>query len=130
MEECVENGRYLKQFPGVVLDAAVHDPWGAKHLVATPDNLYAFYENDLVDVISTDFAAGNSDSMLEAIQHASLEKKLVGFAKAVNQGTKKVAEILPLLAPNLGLLEKGYTADIVVTKYRREIGRASCRERV
>lgn len=117
MEECVENGRYLKQFPGVVLDAAVHDPWGAKHLVATPDNLYAFYENDLVDVISTDFAAGNSDSMLEAIQHASLEKKLVGFAKAVNQGTKKVAEILPLLAPNLGLLEKGYTADIVVTKY-------------
>lgn len=26
-EECVENGRYLRQFPGVILDAAVHDPW-------------------------------------------------------------------------------------------------------
>ena len=116
-EECVENGRYLRQFPGVILDAAVHDPWGAKHLVATPDNLYAFYENDLVDIISTDFAAGHSDSMLEAIQHAALEKKLVGLAKAVRQGTSRVAEILPLLAPNLGELKKGYTADIVVTEY-------------
>ena len=116
-EECVENGSYLKQFPGVVLDAAVHDPWGAKHLVSGPENLYAFYENDLVDVISTDFAAGHSDSMLEAIQHAALEKKLVGLAKAVRQGTSRVTEVLPLLAPNLGLLKKGYAADIVVTEY-------------
>ena len=116
-EECVENGRYLKQFPGVVLDAAVHDPWGAKHLVSGPENLYAFYENDLVDIISTDFAAGHSDSMLEAIQHAALEKKLVDLAKAVRQGTSRVTEVLPLLAPNLGLLKKGYSADIVVTEY-------------
>ncbi len=116
-EECVENGRYLKQFPGVILDAAVHDPWGAKHLVATPNNLYAFYENDLIDIISTDFAAGHSDSMLEAIQHAALEKKLVSLAKAVRQGTSRVTEVLPLLAPNLGELKKGYTADIVVTEY-------------
>lgn len=116
-DECVENGKYLKQFPGVVLDAAVHDPFGVKKLVATPDNLFAFYANDLVDIISTDFAAGSSDSMLEAIQHAALEKKLVGFAKAVAQGTSKVVEVLPLLAPNLGLLKKGFGADLVVTAY-------------
>jgi len=116
-DECVENGKFLKQFPGVVLDAAVHDPFGAKKLVATPDNLFAFYANDLVDIVSTDFAAGSSDSMLEGIQHAALEKKLVGFAKAVAQGTSKVAEVLPLLAPNLGVLKKGFGADIVVTAY-------------
>ncbi|NCB26980.1 MAG: hypothetical protein EOM62_16205 [Bacteroidia bacterium] len=116
-DECVENGRYLKQFPGVVLDAAVHDPWGAKALVATPENLFAFYENDLVDIISTDFAAGKSDSMLEAIQHAALEEKLVGLAKAVYQGTARVAEVLPRLAPNLGLIKKSYTADLVITEY-------------
>ncbi|MEG1602276.1 MAG: hypothetical protein RR340_01525 [Cloacibacillus sp.] len=115
-EECVENGRYLKQFPGVVLDAAVHDPWGAKHLVANPDNLHAFYDNDLIDVISTDFAAGHSDSMLEAIDHAVNEWKSVGLAKAVAQGTSNVTKILPLIAPNLGELKKGYTADIVVTE--------------
>jgi hypothetical protein len=116
-EECVENGKYLKQFEGVVLDAAVHDPFGAKKLVATPDNLFAFYANDLVDIVSTDFAAGSSDSMLEGIQHAALEKKLVGLAKAVAQGTSKVTEVLPLLAPNLGLLKKGFGADIVITAY-------------
>ncbi|HBA55609.1 MAG TPA: amidohydrolase, partial [Syntrophorhabdus aromaticivorans] len=116
-DECVENGKYLKQFPGVILDAAVHDPFGAKKLVATPENLFAFYENDLVDIISTDFAAGASDSMLEGIQHASLEKKLVGFAKAVAQGTTKVTEALPLIAPNLGQLKKGFGADILVTSY-------------
>ena len=116
-DECVENGKFLKQFPGVVLDAAVHDPFGVKKLVATPDNLFAFYANDLVDIVSTDFAAGSSDSMLEAIQHAALEKKLVGFAKAVAQGTSRVTEVLPLLAPNLGVLKKGFGADIVVTAY-------------
>ena len=116
-DECVENGKFLKQFPNVILDAAVHDPWGARHLVANPDNLYAFYENDLVDLISTDFAAGKSDSMLEAIQHAAVEKKLVGLAKAVYQGTKAVTEVLPLLAPGCGELRRGFKADIVVTAY-------------
>ena len=55
--------------------------------------------------------------MLEAIQHAALEEKLVGLAKAVSQGTSRVAEVLPRLAPNLGLLKKSYIADIVVTEY-------------
>ena len=54
---------------------------------------------------------------LEAIQHAALEKKLVSLAKAVRQGTSRVTEVLPLLAPNLGQLKKGYIADIVVTEY-------------
>jgi len=116
-EECVENGKYLKQFDGVVLDAAVHDPFNAKKLVSTPDNLFAFYENDLVDVISTDFAAGSSDSMLEAIQHAALEEKLVDFAKAVYQGTKAVIETFPLMGTNLGQLKTGYQADVVITEY-------------
>ena len=95
----------------------MHDPFGAKKLVATPENLFAFYEHDLIDIISTDFAAGCSDSMLEAIQHASLEKKLVPFAKAVAQGTTNVTKALPLIAPNLGELKRGMYADIVVTAY-------------
>ena len=35
----------------------------------------------------------------------------------MRQGTSRVTEVLPLLAPNLGELKKGYTADIVVTEY-------------
>ncbi|MPN58358.1 hypothetical protein SDC9_206062 [bioreactor metagenome] len=94
----------------------MHDPFGAKRLVATPENLFAFHEEDLIDVISTDFAAGSFDSMLEAIEH-SVNRKLVSLPKAVSQGTKNVTEALPLLAPNIGLLQKGYTADILVTDY-------------
>lgn len=117
-DECVENSKYLKELnPDIILDAAVHDPFGAKKLVATPENLYAFYENDLIDIISTDFAAGCSDSMLEAIQHASVEKRLVSLQKAVAQGTKNVTKALPLIAPNLGELKRGYCADIVVSSY-------------
>ncbi|MCQ1529618.1 amidohydrolase family protein [Lutispora saccharofermentans] len=115
-DEAVENTKKLRQYPGVIIDAAVHDPFGAKRLVATPDNLFAFYEEDLIDIISTDFAAGSFDSMLEAIEHA-VERKLVSLPKAIAQGTKNVTEALPLLAPNLGLLQKGYTADILVTAY-------------
>ncbi|MDP3046830.1 MAG: hypothetical protein Q8O07_05070, partial [Chloroflexota bacterium] len=66
-DEAIENALKLKQNKGVIIDAAVHDPFGAKKLVATPENLFAFFEQDLLDIFSTDFAAGEWDSMLLAI---------------------------------------------------------------
>lgn len=115
-EEAVENGKFLKNFYGVTLDAAVHDPFGQKHLVATPDNLFAFYENDLIDVISTDFANGQCDSMLKAIEEGT-KRNLVSLPKAVAQGTTNVTEVLPGIAPRLGLLAPGYIADVLVVNY-------------
>ncbi len=115
-DEAVENTKYLRQFDGVIIDAAVHDPFGAKRLVATPENLHAFYEHDLTDIISTDFANGSFNSMLEAIEYG-VNNKIVSLPKAVAQGTKNVAEAIPLLAPNLGQLKPGFTADVLVTSY-------------
>jgi len=112
-EEAVENGKFLHEHYGVILDAAVHDPFGQKHLVATPDNLFAFYENDLIDVLSTDFANGQCDSMLKAIEEA-VKRNLVSLPKAVAQGTTNVTEALPRIAPRLGLLAPGYIADVIV----------------
>ncbi|HYE81424.1 MAG TPA: hypothetical protein VEG39_04555 [Clostridia bacterium] len=114
LEEAVENTKKLRQYPGVIIDAAVHDPFGAKRLVAVPDNLFAFYKEDLLDIISTDFAAGSSDSMLEAIQHG-VAGGYVSLPKAIAQGTTKVAESIPGIAPDLGLLQRGYLADVLVT---------------
>ncbi|MEW6662767.1 MAG: amidohydrolase family protein [Bacillota bacterium] len=116
LEEAVENTKKLRNYPGVIIDAAVHDPFGAKRLVSVPDNLFAFFQQGLVDIISTDFAAGTFDSMLEAMQHG-VERNLISLPKAVALGTKNVADALPGIAPNLGLLQKGFTADIVVTAY-------------
>lgn len=115
-EEAVENTKILKQNSGVIIDAAVHDPWGAKRLVAGPENLYAFYKEDLMDIVSTDFANGSFDSMLEAVQHG-VENGLVSLPKAIAHCTKNVADAIPLLAPNLGQLKEGYTADVLVTSY-------------
>ncbi len=115
-EEAVENTKYLKQYSGVIIEVCTHDPWGAKRLVSTPENLYAFYEEDLTDVVSTDFANGSFDSMLEAVEHG-VELGLVSLPKAIAQCTKNVTEAIPLLAPNLGQLKEGYTADVLVTSY-------------
>lgn len=115
-DEAVENGKYLKEFYGVILDAAVHDPFGQKHLVATPENLFAFYENDLIDILSTDFANGQCDSMLKAIEEAT-KRNLISLPKAVAQGTTNVTEALPKIAPRLGLLAPGYIADVLVVNY-------------
>lgn len=115
-EEAVKNTKELRKYPGVIIDAAVHDPFGAKRLVSSPENLYAFYEEDLIDIISTDFAAGSFDSMLQAMEFG-VENGLVSIEKAVAQGTTNVTKAIPRIAPNLGLLEKGYTADVLVTAY-------------
>lgn len=115
-EEAVENTKILKQNSGVIIEACTHDPWGNKRLVSTPENLYAFYEEDLIDVLSTDFANGGFDSMLESVEHG-VELGLVSLPKAIAQCTKNVTEALPLIAPNLGQLKEGYTADVLVTSY-------------
>lgn len=116
LEECVENTRKLRQYPGVIIDAAVHDPFGAKRLVAVPDNLFAFFREGLADVISTDFAAGSFDSMLEAMQHG-VEGGFITLPKAIALGTKNVAGAIPGIAPNIGLVQKGYTADLLITAF-------------
>jgi len=116
LDEALENTKKLRQNPGVIIDAAVHDPFGAKRLVSGPENLFAFFREGLADMISTDFAAGSFDSMLEAIEYG-VRGGHIGLAQAVALGTKNVAEAIPGIAPNLGLLQKGYTADIVVSAY-------------
>ena len=115
-DESIEMVHRLKQNKGVLIDAAVHDPFGAKKLVATPENLFAFFEQDLLDIFSTDFAAGEWDSMLLAIDEA-VTRGLTTLPSAVRKGTKNVADAIPMIAPNLGLLHKGYDADVVVTEY-------------
>lgn len=117
-DEAIAMVHILKQNPGVIIDAAVHDPFGAKKLVATPENLFAFYENDLVDLVSTDFANGQWDSMLKGMDE-SIMRGYTTLPKAVATGTTNVARAIPGIAPNLGLLHKGYDADVIVTEYPR-----------
>jgi imidazolonepropionase-like amidohydrolase len=113
LEESLENTRKLKQYSGVIIDVAVHDPFGEKRLVSTPDNMFAFFEQGLADIVSTDYAAGKFDSMLLSFEKA-IELGKIGLAEAIAMGSKKVADYIPGLAPNRGLLAKGYYADMVI----------------
>lgn len=115
LEESLENTYKLREYPGVIIDAAVHDPFGEKRLVSSPENMFAFFDKGLADIVSTDYAAGMYDSMLLAFEKA-VELGKIKLAEAIALGSKKVADAIPGIAPNCGLLAKGYKADLVITK--------------
>ncbi|MBP1861612.1 amidohydrolase family protein [Rhizobium herbae] len=76
-------------------------------------NFDALIESGLVDTISTDFAGGHWDGILEAIHRIGRKKQLAAPA-AIALATGNVARIFPQLAGDRGLIEKGKRADIVV----------------
>lgn len=97
---------------------------GAKIDVSTLDSISTRWRNDasnfdtlietgLVDTISTDFAGGHWDGILEAI-HRIVRKKQLSTAAAVALATGNVARIFPQLAGDRGLIEKGKRADLVI----------------
>lgn len=80
-----------------------------------PDNLDALIEAGLVDTISTDFAGGDWDSILEAA-HRLIQRGLLSPASAIAKAAGNVARIFPELAGDRGLIASGKRADIVVSQ--------------
>jgi imidazolonepropionase-like amidohydrolase len=76
-------------------------------------NFDALIESGLVDTISTDFAGGHWDGILEAI-HRIVRKKQLSIPAAVALATGNVARIFPQLAGDRGLIKRGKRADLVV----------------
>lgn len=115
-EEAIAVGKILREEYGVCIDAAVFDSFSKRVVGPDPSVLFAMYEENLVDILSTDFAGGNSDSMLKGIEQA-VKAGVVSLPKAVATGTTNVARAIPGIAPRLGLIMKGYLADILVVNY-------------
>ncbi|KQS95569.1 amidohydrolase family protein [Rhizobium sp. Leaf386] len=78
-----------------------------------PANFDALIESGLVDTISTDYAGGRWDGILEAI-HRVVRKKQLSAPAALALATGNVARIFPQLAGDRGLIEKGKRADLVI----------------
>ena len=76
-------------------------------------NFDALIGSGLVDTISTDFAGGHWDGILEAI-HRIIRKKQMSAPAAIALATGNVSRTFPQLAGDRGLIEKGKRADIVV----------------
>ncbi|MBB3313384.1 imidazolonepropionase-like amidohydrolase [Rhizobium sp. BK196] len=78
-----------------------------------PGNFDALVEAGLVDTISTDFAGGDWDGILEAV-HRLVRKRLCLPAAAIAKATGNVARIFPELAGDRGLIARGKRADILI----------------
>ena len=81
-----------------------------------PSNLDALIDAGCVDTISTDFAGGYWDGILEAIQRM-IRKKQLSVAEAVALATGNVARVFTQMAGDRGLIEKGKRADLIVVDH-------------
>jgi hypothetical protein len=110
-EEAVDYALRLKQ-NDVMIDISTLDCISSRWRNG-PDNFDALIEAGHVNTISTDFAAGHWDGILEAI-HRIIRKKQMLPAPAIALATGNVAHIFPQLAGDRGLVRKGRRADLVI----------------
>jgi imidazolonepropionase-like amidohydrolase len=110
-EEAVHFASELRK-RGAAIDVStldcVHTRWRNE-----PDNLDALIEAGLVDTISTDFAGGDWDSILSAVQRMVTKRQLSAPA-AVALATGNVARTFPQLAGDRGFIKKGRRADLTI----------------
>lgn len=114
--EAVENARWLRQHGGIV-EIDTFDAWGRKELHATPEHLIALAQEDLIDIIATDYAAGYWDGMFEMVDALS-RIGLVSLERAVAMATGNVGKAIPRIGKDRGLLKAGYLADVVISARR------------
>lgn len=114
--EAIEVNRRLKEYYGVFFDDSALDTFSRGMVEPSPESFFALYEAGLVDMISTDYALGFPSPLLKAAE-AVWQAGLATLPAALSHATTNPARIIPGLAPRLGLLAKGYIADILVAGY-------------
>ncbi|MGH6808367.1 MAG: amidohydrolase family protein [Ensifer adhaerens] len=109
--EAVRAARLLRE-RGVTIDVSTLDCITTRWRNG-PDNLDALIAEDLVDTLSTDFAGGDWDSMLSAIQRMITMGQLAP-ARAIALATGNVARAFPEFAGDRGFIENGKRADLAI----------------
>lgn len=109
-EEAVATARALRN-SGVVIDASTLDCIST-HWRNGPDNLDALIGEGLIDTLSTDFAGGHWDGLLEAV-HRMVAKGQLSAPKAVALATGNVAHRFEAFG-DAGRIEIGKRADITI----------------
>ncbi|MGB8292520.1 amidohydrolase (plasmid) [Rhizobium ruizarguesonis] len=112
-EEAVRFGLQLRK-RGVAIDVSTLDCIETRWRNDTV-NIDALVEAGLVDTLSTDFAGGDWDSILSAIQRMVRKSQLL-LPAAIALATGNVSKTFPELAADRGLLEKGKRADVVIVE--------------
>ena len=116
VEEAVASARHIREQGGHV-ELDTFDAWGRRELHAGPEHLIALFQEGLVDIVATDYAAGHWDSVLEAVE-AVVGIGLASLEAAVAMVSGNVGRALPRLGADRGLLRAGQLADVVVSSPR------------
>jgi len=111
-EEMVNFAKELKSL-GATIEIITADSFGAKQVEPSPEGTFALLQEGLADVITTDFSGGYHDPILLVLQKA-IEKGVIDLPKAIQLATSAPARIIPLVAPNRGLIEPGRVADLCI----------------
>lgn len=112
-DEAVACARELKR-RGAWVEASTLDMFGARRLVSSPENIYAMLRAGLVDIFSTDYAAGHWDGIYLAVERCVADGA-VELAAAVAMATLNVVRAVPRLAPDRGEIATDRIADVVVS---------------
>lgn len=113
LREGLQHAEQLKEM-GAIVDVSTLDTFGAQRITTGPELLYAMFEADLVDTISTDYAGGFHDPILLVIDRAT-KQGVVHLPAAIAMATANVADAIPGVAPRRGRVEPGAVADLVLT---------------
>lgn len=116
VEESLANARLIREHGGHV-EIDTFDAWGRRELQTTPDHMIAMIQEDLVDIIATDYAAGHWDGIWELVA-GIVQVGLAPVEKAVSFATGNVAKALPRIGADRGFLKAGFAADLVVSSRR------------
>lgn len=112
VDEAVEMAQQMRDV-GVVIDVSSLDCI-ITHWRNSTERLDALAREGLIDTISTDFAGGHWDSVLETA-HWLVDRDYSSVPEAVAMATGNVAKVFDRAAPDRGLIEKGKVADLVLT---------------
>jgi len=111
-EELIKVAKEIKK-TGAWIEVLTADFFSAKQIEADPKPTFALLEQDLGDVIITDYSGGYHDPILLLIKKA-IEQRVTTLPKAIRMATSSPASIMPGLAPLKGLVEPGKVADIII----------------
>lgn len=112
-DECVSTARSLRS-TGVTIDVSTLDCVSTRWR-NQPTNLDRLVSEGLVDTLSTDFAGGDWDPILDAVNRM-VRLGQSSLARAVALATGNVSRALPELASDRGLIVPGRLADIAIVE--------------
>lgn len=110
--ECVRSAELLKEY-GCLVEVSTLDSFGGRRIVPTPENIDRLVDGGLVDIVATDFAGGNWDSVLDGVSYL-INTRGVAMDTAVAMATGNAVAAIPEAFSDCGTLTSGKYADIVI----------------